>query len=146
MIQIKITKEEIILAKKITKQFDKQKTYNKYKCNTNYRGVLGEMVFDSYLTYHNVKHKWVNFIKPDWNQPDFILKGINIDLKTTVGKQMWITKPKHDLYIYAQISNDDKTMIIKSYTTKSLIQQAIKQGKTALTPEEMIPISTLNVK
>jgi len=77
---INIKPEEVLEAKEKIKEFDAQKTYNKFKCNNNFIGLLGEIVFDRYLTEQNIKHEWVGFIKKDYNQPDFRINNVSLDL------------------------------------------------------------------
>lgn len=115
---IEIKKEEVELAKEITSSFDAQKTYNKFNCPTNYIGVLGEIVFDRFLTENGIEHLWVPFIKKDPNMPDFFIKNVAIDLKTTYSDSMWFQEPKFDIYIYAQISSDDKFLYVNNFISK----------------------------
>ena len=44
-----ISLEQLLAAKQQQKDFDAQKTYDKFKCDTNYVGLLGEMVLNDYL-------------------------------------------------------------------------------------------------
>lgn len=115
---IAIKPEEVVLAKQITTEFDKQKTYDKFQCNTNYVGVLGEIVFDRFLNEQEIYHTWVKFIKKDPNKPDFIINNVSIDLKTTYSDSMWFQNPIFDVYIYAQISTDNKYLVINNFICK----------------------------
>jgi hypothetical protein len=124
MIEINITSAEIAEAKKLTIEFDKQKLYNKFKCTTNYRGLLGEMVLHRWLTEQGIEHEWVEFTKQGWNQPDFIIEGYSIDLKTTTAEGLWYQQAKHDVYISAQITWDDRKLTINGWSTRELLQQA----------------------
>ncbi len=60
---IPISLEQLLSAKQQQKEFDAQKTYNKFKCNTNYIGLLGEMVLNDYLEAEGIDFKWVKFNK-----------------------------------------------------------------------------------
>ena len=42
---------------------------------------------------------------------------------------MWFQKPLYDVYVYAQISKDDKYLNIKSWTTKEIMKQKIESGE-----------------
>ena len=128
MIKIQIKNEELVLAKEITKEFDAQKTYDKFKCNSNYIGVLGEMVLERYMAECNMSFSRVPFVKRSWSLPDFVINNKNIDLKTTYSDRMWFQKPRHDVYIYAQISKDDKELTIQGMITKDNLIKAISTG------------------
>jgi hypothetical protein len=116
--KLTITSEEVSEAKRITKEFDAQKTYNKFVCNTNYIGLLGETILTKYLISQHIKHEHIEFVKKGWNQPDFIINGKSIDLKTTYSDSMWFQEPKYDIYIYSRMSNDDSSLEVIGYVTK----------------------------
>ena len=155
MIKIAIKQEEVEQAKKETAKFDAQKTYNKFKCNTNYIGLLGEMVMYRYLKETNIDHEWVTFNKKGWNEPDFIMNGKTFDLKTIYSDSMWYQTPKFDIYIYAQITRDDEFLLINSWMTKEQLEEAKRSGKAkavtrgnrvdyVISPSEMLPIILLS--
>jgi len=129
MINIQIKPEEVTQAKEQTKLFDAQKTYNKFNCTTNYIGFLGEIVLARYLKEHNISSQHIDFIKKGWNEPDFIINGKSIDLKTTYSDSMWFQQPKFDVYIYAQIDKDDSSLHLISYMTKQDMIDAKTNGK-----------------
>jgi len=156
MIKIAIKQEEVEQAKKETAEFDKQKTYNKFVCKTNYIGLLGEMVYDRYLTEQKVEHEWVTFNKKGWNEPDFIMNGKTFDLKTTYSDSMWYQVPKFDVYIYAQITRDNKFLLVSSWMTKEMLEEAKSSGKAdavtrgsrvdyVIKPSNMLSINLLSV-
>jgi len=128
-IEIDINPFEVLIAKKMIKEFDETKIFNKFVCKTNYIGLLGEIVFKRYLKEHNIEHEWIKFIKQNWNTPDFIIGGKTIDLKTTYSADMWVQQPKFDIYLYAQISKDDTLLTIKGWVTKSYLEEGIKSAK-----------------
>lgn len=151
MITIEIKQEEVEQAKKTMIEFDLQKTYDKFKCKSNYIGLLGEMVFDRYLTENNIKHTWSEFVKQGWNSEDFTVGDTTIDLKTTYSDSMWYQYPKFDIYIYAQITRDDKLLIVNSWMTKGMLEAAKTNGNAkavtrgsrvdyVISPNEMLPI------
>ena len=125
---INVRKEEINKAKEVMALFDKHKTYDKFKCNTNWIGYLGELVFDRYLKYNNIKHEWVDFFGEGYDRPDFIINGVSIDLKTSYKDNMWTQQVKHDIYIFAQLSNDNKFINFKGFMTKEGITKAKEMG------------------
>ena len=94
--KLSITPEQIAWAKKEQAKFDAQKTHNKFKCSTNYIGLLGEVVFDQFLKDYGIEYKWIKFTKKGWKDPDFIIKNKSIDLKTTFSDSMWIQQEKFD--------------------------------------------------
>ena len=114
-----ISSDQLQKAKDEQIKFDSQKTYNKFKCKTNYIGYLGELVFNEYLktTPHNFE--WVCYTKKSWDSPDFIINGRSVDLKTTFSDSMWIQNEKFDTYIYAQISKDETQMEVKGWLSKN---------------------------
>jgi len=73
-----IKEKDLNKAKEETKVFDLQKTYNKFVCNHNYIGLLGEMVLDQHLKDKDINHTWVQFTKKGWSEPDFIINMIFI--------------------------------------------------------------------
>ena len=115
---IKIKPEEVKLAKELIEEFDAQKTHNKFNCKTNYVGILGEIVFDRHLTEQGIEHSWVKFIKKPSDMPDFFINNVAVDLKTTYSNVMWFQEPKFDVYVYAQISEDDKYLHVTSFISK----------------------------
>tara|TARA_R110001599_G_scaffold123981_3_gene296449 strand:- start:32 stop:541 length:510 start_codon:yes stop_codon:yes gene_type:complete len=123
-IRIEIRPEQIIKAKQEQKVFDAQKTHNKFNCNTNYIGLLGEMVFNDYLTTKNFDYTWFQYTKQGWNEPDFKINGKTIDLKTTFSEVMWIQKEKFDIYIYAQINKSQTLLKIKGWLSLEDIKDA----------------------
>lgn len=144
------------LVKDLIKVFDNQKTYNKFNCSTNYLGLLGELLFARYLNNHKIYHEWVKFIKQGGSQPDFIINGIEIDLKTTKSDHMWFQEPMFDVYIYAHVSVDEKTLTIPGWTTKSILDSKIKRTELTevkrgnrfdyvLPQSELIDIRFLNI-
>jgi len=124
-----ITPEQIQDAKRLQAEFDSQKTYNKFKCTTNYVGLLGEMIFNQYLEEQGVDFRWVEFNKTGWNDPDFIIGGKSIDLKTTFSDVMWIQKEKFDIYLFAQINKTESELTLKGWLPKEEITKAKETGQ-----------------
>ena len=127
-LKLPISLDLLLSAKKQQKEFDAQKTYNKFNCNTNYIGLLGEMVLNEYLNKQNVDFKWVQFNKQGWNDPDFIINNKTIDLKTTFSDVMWIQKEKFDIYLYAQINKDQSELTLKGWLSKEEITKSKTDG------------------
>jgi hypothetical protein len=96
-----IFNREIEQAKSIAKDFNAQKTYNKFECHNNYIGFLGEIAFAKLLKLNDIEYTWINLVKPNWDNPDFIIGGKTFDIKTTTGDSLWIQEPKWDYYILA---------------------------------------------
>jgi len=153
-ITIKINESEVVEAKTKTAEFDKQKTHDKFVCKTNYIGLLGEMVLDRYFSEQNIEHEWVSFVKQGWNEPDFKINGLTIDLKTTYSDSMWFQQPKFDIYIYAQISKDNSSLVLTSWMDKEGLSLAKTNGKAkavkrynrvdyVINPSEMLPVDLL---
>jgi len=128
MIIILISPEEVIEAKRLTEQFDKQKSYNKFECKHNYIGVLGELVLHRYLKEQCITHTWVEFLKDSWDKPDFLINDKTVDLKTTRGKEMWFQQPKFDIYIHAVIEEGDELMVLEAYSTSDELNIGILTG------------------
>jgi len=127
-IKLPISLEQLLAAKKQQEEFDAQKTYNKFKCKTNYIGLLGEMVLNDYLTENDIDFEWVKFNKQGWNDPDFIIGGQTIDLKTTFSDVMWIQDEKFDIYLYAQINKGQNELTLKGWLPKEEITKSKENG------------------
>jgi len=123
MIKISITPEDIAEAKKVINNFDSEKIYNKYECSNNFLGPLGEMAFERWLCENNIEHSYYGFrdYKLRTSDPDFIIFGKTIDLKTTIGTELHIQNPKFDIYIYSTISAKLDEVKIIGYITKEKI-------------------------
>lgn len=118
MIVLPITEHQIKVSKETQANFNKNKIYDKFKCNTAYVGYLGEMVFDEFLQQTDKEYRWVQFDKKNYNEPDFIIKGKSVDLKTTFSDSMWIQQEKFDVYIYAQVNKELDKLMIKGWLNK----------------------------
>ena len=141
------------------KEFDKNKTYNKFVCNNNYIGILGEIVLHKHLNNQRKEHVWLYFNKGEKNttqDPDFIINGQSIDLKTTTGIDMWTQQPKHDIYIHAIINKENTILTLSSFTTKEQIKAMIdkdiattvkRNNNTSyiIPTNNMIPIEYMNI-
>ena len=129
MIRVDIKPEEVSLAKELSKKFDEQKTYDKFKCETNFIGILGEIVFHRWLNENGFSHKWIDFVKQGYDQPDFIIVNYNIDLKTTSSQKMWIQKAVFDYYVFARVNADMKELFLISTINKTRLERLIKEGQ-----------------
>jgi len=129
MIRIPIRSWEIDRAKILTEQFDKQKLSDKFKCDTNYIGVLGEIVLDRFLKERNANYTWIDFVKKGYDDPDFLIDGLKIDLKTTYSTKMWIQKAVHDKYIFSRVNDDLKELILISIIDGKKMQKLIDTNK-----------------
>lgn len=118
-LNLTITPSQLQHARNKQKEFDSQKTYDKFKSSTNYIGYLGELVFNDYLESINCidDKKWMQFVTPDWTEPDYMIHGYSVDLKTTFEDGMWFQEPTHDIYISARISRNEKSMKILGWVT-----------------------------
>lgn len=156
MLHIRIRKEELSSSKWLIKEFDRNKRYDKIRCSSNYIGILGEIVFDRYLTELGVKHTWVEVVKDSSNEPDFIINGVSIDLKTTRSDVMWFQKPRHDIYIYAHIEPNNEYLDIVGFATKEALLESIKSNISKkvtrgtrfdyiIEPDQLIPIELMEV-
>jgi hypothetical protein len=116
--KLSITPEQVAWAKKEQAKFDAQKTHNKFKCSTNYIGLLGEVVFDQFLKDYGIEYKWIKFTKKGWKDPDFIIKNKSVDLKTTFSDSMWIQQEKFDYYIYARINEEETELDVQGWMSK----------------------------
>lgn len=132
MITLDVTEQDIKLAKERTAEFDKTKTYNKFNSYNNYIGILGEMILSKYFSDKAISHTWVGVKDGTMNSPDFIIEGQTFDLKTTYSDSFWFQKPVHNIYIYAHLSKDNKTITFRGWITKEKIQELI-DNKTAKT-------------
>jgi hypothetical protein len=128
MIELTITGKELELAKDVTKEFDKIKTYNKFECKKNYIGFLGELKLHQYLTDKKVEHEWIKFLKQGYSEPDFKIENATIDLKTSYSYYMSFRQPIWDIYIFAQINQSDTLLTLKSFTTKKDMLRMIDSG------------------
>jgi len=135
-IDIPISLNQISKAKLEQEKFDSQKTYNKFKCDTNYIGLLGEMVFNEFLKTKNYDFKWFEFTKQGWDDPDFIINNKTVDLKTTFSDSMWIQQEKFDVYIYAQINKKEDVFSIKGWLTKDNIKEAKEKHRCNIVRRE----------
>lgn len=136
MIRIPIEQYEIEWAKEETKIFDAKKTYNKFYCVTNYIGLLGEKVLRKWLMSQRILHQWVEFTKPSWEEPDFIIKGKTIDLKTSMTTAMWIQKPIFDYYLFARVNPDMKELFLISYIKGIKLQELIDSNELGTHPRD----------
>ena len=153
--RIKIYRGEVLLAKKKTVEFDRQKTYNKFVCTNNYIGYLAELVFDRYLTERKIEHQWVPFIKQWTNSPDFIINGVTIDLKCSGSGGLWVgSHLPHDIYISAQITPAEDYLYIDGHISGSSLYSLINNGHSramvrgnrtthVIQTGQLLPIDTL---
>ena len=118
MIVLPITKTQVDIARHTQNKFNKNKIYDKFKCDTAYVGQLGEMVFNDFLKQTGKEFKWVQFDKKNYNEPDFIIKDKSVDLKTTFSDSMWIQQEKFDVYIYSQVNKELDKLMLKGWLYK----------------------------
>lgn len=130
MISIDVTAMEIAVAKDTTTTFDSVKGYNKFECKHNWIGYLAEMVVNKYLRKLRVfKYKWIQFVKTDMSQPDFIFNNTTtVDIKCSTSDSMWFTEPVFDIYIFTKLDETKNVLYLKSWISKEGIAQAIKTG------------------
>ena len=130
MIKIPIDRADIDFAKEETKKFDAQKIYDKTvrRPEVNYIGLLGEITFHKWLKKQGIKHKWIEFTKKAWEEPDFIIGGKAVDLKTSFDTKMWIQEPKFYYYIFARVNEDMKYLYVIGIISKRTIDTLMKKG------------------
>ena len=136
MITIPISAKDIEWAKQKTIEFDAQKTHNKYDCEHNYFGILGEKILNDWLNKYNVPHEWVDFIKTDYNSPDFIINDFSIDLKTTIGTALIVSKIQFDYYIFSRVNEDVKELFLISFISGDRLRKLIDQNKCNILQKE----------
>jgi len=129
MIRIQIPKGYINHAKKLTEEFDSQKTWDKYKCNNNYLGYLGEKMFHEWMDKMKIPHIWKQFMKQATDEPDFIINGKSFDLKTTFGLKLRLREPKFDYYIFSRVTDEVKEHLLIGYIAKEKLIRLIKEDK-----------------
>ena len=116
-------------AKEETERFDSLKTYNKYKCENNYLGVLGERVLHEWMVSLKIPHVWEQFTKKGWDKPDFIINKNEIDLKTTFAGALMIAVPTYDYYIFSRVNENLKELFVISYIKGKRIQKLIDEDR-----------------
>ena len=138
VIRIVVFDELINQAKEITKQFDAQKDYEKFECSNNWYGILGELIFKNYLEENKIPFNHIDFVKKGWEDPDFIINGKKIDVKTTKDYNLFIPENqksgKYDYYVLITFCEETNTAYIQGYITdKKAISTKLKcehHGKT----------------
>lgn len=129
MIKIPISVDDVQIAKDTIKLFDEQKTHDKFLCENNYLGVLGEMVFKRFLKEQGIVFSSFPFVKKNWDEPDFIIKGKGVDLKTTFDTCLWAQNGKFDEYIFSRINSFEMNeLILIGVITGKKIQRMIDEG------------------
>ena len=124
-----ITDKDITNAKKVMQDFDAQKTYEKLECANNWFGYLSEYKFKEYASNLGVVFNWNNFLKPNFDEPDFTINKKSIDIKCTKDFALWLQEPKFDYYVLALISRDEKELSICGWLDKEAIIKLIKNKK-----------------
>ena len=138
MIKIPVNKDYNGWAKSMITEFDKQKTYNKFKCKNNWLGLLGELYFHRWLNKQGIEHNWIDFYKQSWDEPDFVIYDgtknkvpiVTIDVKTTFDFKMWIQKPVVDIYVFLRMNRTEQDKIIMvGWLEGKRIQKLIDNNK-----------------
>jgi hypothetical protein len=128
--------EEVKKAKEEIKVFDEQKTFDKFSCNNNFLGVLGEMVFTRWLKENHLPFIHVKFVKKSWDDEDFVIDYKKVDIKTTFDTKMWFQKAIHDIYILSRVNDDLKTLFVLTYITKHRLEKLLSEGKIEIIERE----------
>lgn len=136
MIKLQIPKQYIEIAKTQTVEFDSIKVYEKLQCKSNWIGRLGEIMFASWLTNKDISFDEVPFVKKGFEDPDLIVNGKSIDVKTTFDTKMWLQKPKHDLYIFCRVNEEADSFYIVGYITKKEIEEKIARNNILIKERE----------
>jgi hypothetical protein len=129
VIKIKISDDKVRYAKDKICEFDKQKVYDKFKCDNNFIGLLGELVFANFLLENGINHKWYNFVKQETDKADFLINKKTADIKTTLDCKLWFQKPEHDVYILARVNPDLAFLYIVAVITKDEMLNLISKNK-----------------
>lgn len=149
MIRLPISPEDLEHAKSFISSFDQIKTAEKMKCNSNYLGPLGEMLFDRLLRQEEIPCEWVGFVKQGYSQEDFNVRNQTVDVKTTFGFGLWIQKATYDIYVLARTNKGrEDEMYFIGWQTGKRINKLIREGKAEVVVREgrsdyTIPITLL---
>jgi len=125
----------LALAREKTREFDQQKAYPEADQKLNFIGYLGEHCFDRWLTENKIPHEWIEFIKPEWDKPDFKVKKKTIDVKTTTTGNLYLPfkDPDFDIYLgarYSEIPDSGAIRVVGvGYITKQTLRTRIKTGR-----------------
>ena len=134
MISIELTKQDIELAKSEAERFNSFKTWNKYKCCNSWMGFVAERKFNGWLLDNELNFTW--FAEKDGyaNNPDFLISGLSVDIKTTTKFVMFVdTKIKFDLYVFSRINEQDlKYLYLVGFVTRKDVVKLINAGKCRL--------------
>ena len=129
MLRIPIRKEDVEWAKKETAKFDEQKTYEKLDCDTNYIGLLGEITFHRWMERSGIIHEWMDFVKQGWDEPDFKMGEIGMDLKTTFDNKGWLQNGKFDIYLFSRVNEDLKELFVLGFLKGKRVEKLIIEEK-----------------
>lgn len=129
MLVRKVSQCQIEHSKEVADSFDKIKVYNKIDCVNNWKGYLGELVFEDYLKENGINHTWHNFVKNTYEYPDFTINGEDIDVKVSDDGNLWIQEPKWDKYILMRYEERLSSMIILGYIQRYSLKAKIETGK-----------------
>ena len=129
VIVLDVTEKEIEDAKRVTAEFDEQKTHEKFDFKGNWIGYLGELKLNQYFEEHNISCPWVTFVKEGTDDEDFkTTKGKTIDIKTSWSPSLKIRNTKFDYYICALFVEDRKELRLLSWATGKQLQARINNG------------------
>lgn len=151
MIKVHITDDEVEQSKRLRDSLDSHKTYNKLNCSNNFIGALGEIKLNDYLKENQFNYVWHEYINDSYDCPDFIVNGATIDLKTTYSEYLWFQKPKHDIYIQATMSPDNKFLLLSGFILKENMMKVAKQVVRGtridyiIDKKDLLPMSWLDV-
>jgi hypothetical protein len=126
---IEVSDEQLHQAMRTQKEFDAQKTHDKLSAGSNYVGYLGEMVFNQHLENINTPKEWKQYVTPSWEDPDFVINGHSIDLKTTYDYGgMWFQEVNHSIYIAARMLKSNKKMIVLGWIGGDELRRMQREG------------------
>lgn len=130
MLRIRIS--EALKQKAIAEmpEFDAQKTYNKFECDHNWIGYLGELVLEQHFQEIGFEHEWIPFIKQGTEFADFVVDGKTYDLKTSYGTSLNLKIPHFDFYVFSRMNKgEEHTLFVIGVISKEKLERGIREQK-----------------
>ena len=80
------------------------------------------------------------FIKnAGYNEPDFIVNGATIDVKTTYSPSLWFQQPKFNIYVLAHVSPDNEFLQLSGFIFNDKMIRSAKQVTRGNRVDYVIP-------
>ena len=152
VVTLKIPEDWIPWAKEKTKEFDEVKGWDKFECDTNWIGILGERLFAEFLRSQGVGHKWhgeLDFNQGNFTTPDFTIyteEDFTLDVKTAShGRDLMFPKeqkPYFDYFVFITLNQEQTEAYIQGYISrKNAVRYKKIVGKSRCVPmQKMKPI------